>query len=260
MMEIKEADWLLRRAGYISASMIDALMTPGRRKDQEWGQTVITYLYRLQYERAMGFPFITPDARPMRFGRENEEYAIEWIRENGYDNVINCTTDLEERLFRKHDKVMYGASPDAIVGTADNVTHIFEIKSVYSEKETCWVFSPTVPYEAKVEHILSEHGKQIAGLFLAFPECDMVTLVKYNPPRDDNPFDTKGILHPSRGIAFPFERDSLIDVIEFAWEKILYADALLNSGIDIDEINNINFQLTEPLAASVHQEVICNQR
>jgi len=77
----KEYDWLNEKTGYISASKLDDLMTSGK-KGNSWGQTAITYLYKLQYERLRGFPIVGVDARPMSFGRENEVYANEWLREN----------------------------------------------------------------------------------------------------------------------------------------------------------------------------------
>lgn len=254
-MEAREAEWLLRRTGCLSASMLDALMTRGRGKTAEWGQTAITYLYKVQQERHTGIPFVSADARPMRFGRENEEYAIEWLRHRSDTPILNCSTDLNDKFFKTHDQVGYGASPDAIIGAPDNVERIYEIKCVYGEKETCWMFSPTVPMEKKEEHVLEEHGNQILGLLLAFPECESLHLLKYNAPRDDNPFDTQGVLHESRGIEFPFRRDRFTDKLLLIWERILYADAVLKSNIDIDDINELTFKLTEPLVPGVYQPI-----
>ena len=74
--------WLMKRAGYISASRLDDLMTKGRTKEKMWGDSAIAYLYKIEYERMMGTPGLYKDAPALSFGRENEPYAVEWLRQN----------------------------------------------------------------------------------------------------------------------------------------------------------------------------------
>ena len=45
--------WLIKRAGFISASNLPDLMCKGRGKD--WGDTAISYLRKVEYERMMGY-------------------------------------------------------------------------------------------------------------------------------------------------------------------------------------------------------------
>lgn len=236
----RECDWLLSKHGYISASKLDDLLTSGRKGDT-WGQTAITYLYKLQYERLHGFPLVGADAKPMSFGRENEIYGIGWLRENVNENIKNCSGDFDERIFKKVQTAMFGASPDAILGSPENVEHLFEIKCVYGEKETTWMFSPTVSRDKKRAQVLEDHRAQLAGQLIAYPECNQISLLKYNAQRDENPFDTKSPLDISRGILFTFSRADFGDYLKDVWVRILCADAFLNSGYDLDNINEYSF-------------------
>ncbi len=236
----KEYKWHLDKHGYISASKLDDLLTSGK-KGNSWGQTAITYLYKLQYERLRGFPIVGVDARPMSFGRENEVYANEWLRENVNQAIRSCSTDFEERIFKKVPSAMFGASPDSILGTPENVEHLYEIKCVYGEKETTWMFSPTVSKDKKRAQVLADHRDQLAGQLIAYPECNKISLLKYDAQRDDNPFDTKSPLDISRGILFTFSRADFGDYIKDVWVRILCADAFLNSGYDLDNINEYSF-------------------
>ena len=112
----KEYEWLSEKAGYISASKLDDLLTSGK-KGNSWGQTAITYLYKLQYERLRGFPIVGVDARPMSFGRENEVYANEWLRENVNQAIRSCSTDFEERIFKKVPSRLYASTVPFFVNT-----------------------------------------------------------------------------------------------------------------------------------------------
>ena len=236
----KEYKWLLEKVGYISASCGDELMANGR-KGQLWGETAITYLYKLQRERMRGIPSPQLSAKPMTFGNENEPYAIEWLRRNVNPDIKNCSEDFDEKLFRKHDIVSVGASPDAILGTPDNVNNIYEIKCVYGEKETNWMFSPTVPYAEKKAEVLKDHRNQIAIQLLVYPECNAISLMKYDPQRDDNQFDNLDPMDPSRGLVFDFTREDFGLYLVDVWKRILIADAFLKYGYNPDNINEYSY-------------------
>lgn len=239
----KEYDWLMEKVGYISASKLDDLTTHGRG-DRMWGDTAITYLYKLQRERKRGIPSPLLSAKPLSFGNENEPYAIEWLKANYDENIKDCSRDFDTKIFRKCGSVMFGASPDAILGSPENATHIFETKCVYGEKETNWMFSDTVPYEEKKAAVLKDHRAQLAGLLLAFDECNHITLLKYDAQRDDNPFDCVDPLDKSRGIVFEFTRSDFGDYLNELWIKICAADAILSRGINPDNINNYHIETT----------------
>ena len=236
----KEYKWLLEKVGYISASCGDELMSHGKR-GQSWGEVSITYLYKMQRERTRGIPSPQISAKPMSFGNENEPYAIEWLRRHINSNIKNCSEDFDDKLFRKHDKVMVGASPDAIIGTPENVEHIYEVKCVYGEKETNWMFSDTVLYEEKKAAILKDHRAQMAIQLLVYPECNAISLMKYDAQRDDNPFDTLSPMDPSRGLLFDFTREDFGTYLSEVWMRILVADAFLCNGYNPDNINEYSY-------------------
>lgn len=240
----KEYEWLSEKAGYISASKLDDLTTKGR-SGRMWGDTAITYLYKLQRERKRGIPSPILSARPMTFGSENEPYAIDWLKENYNKDIKDCSRDFDKKIFRKREDVMFGASPDAILGTPNNVNHIFEIKCVYGEKETNWMFSDTVPYDEKKAAVLKEHRSQLAGLLLAFEECENISLLKYDAQRDDNPFDCIDPMDKSRGILFEFTRNEFGDYIQDMWWRIYIADLFLKEGLNPDNINDYFFITNE---------------
>lgn len=238
----KEHRWLLEKVGYISASSLGDLLTGGR-KGNAWGETAITYLYKLQRERTRGIPSPQISAKPMSFGNENEPYAIEWLRWNVNRDIKNCSEDFDDKLFKKHETVMFGASPDAILGTPGNVSELFETKCVYGAKETNWMFSPTVPHDEKVAAVLKEHRPQLAGLLLAYPECNYISLLKYDAQRDDNPFDTLSPMDPSRGLLFDFTREDFGAYLEEVWMRILMADEFLRKGYNPDNINEYSGEI-----------------
>jgi|LSQX01.1.fsa_nt_gb hypothetical protein len=240
----KEYDWLNEKTGYISASKLNDLTTSGRG-GRWWGDTAIAYLYKLQRERKRGIPSPILSAKPLSFGNENEPYAIEWLKENYDREIRDCSRDFATKIFRKREDVMFGASPDAILGTPDNVSHIFEIKCVYGEKETNWMFSDTVPYEEKKAAVLKEHRSQLGGLLLAFEECENISLLKYDAQRDDNPFDCIDPMDKSRGVLFEFTRADFGDYLEDVWPRILMADSFLKNGFNPDNINSYYFKITQ---------------
>ena len=181
----------------------------------------------------------------MSFGNENEPYAIEWLKENYDREIRDCSRDFATKIFRKREDVMFGASPDAILGTPDNVSHIFEIKCVYGEKETNWMFSDTVPYEEKKAAVLKEHRSQLGGLLLAFEECVNISLLKYDAQRDDNQCDCIEPMDKSSGVLLEFTRADFGDYLEDVWPRILMADSFLKNGFNPDNINSYYFKITQ---------------
>lgn len=240
----KEYDWLMEKVGYISASKLDDLTTPGRG-GRMWGDTAITYLYKLQRERKRGIPSPLLSAKPLSFGNKYEPYAIEWLKANYDENIKDCSRDFDTKIFRKCGSVMFGASPDAILGSPENATHIFETKCVYGEKETNWMFSDTVPYEEKKAAVLKDHRAQLAGLLLAFEECENISLLEYDAQRDDNPFDCIDPMDKSRGVLFEFTRNEFGDYIQDMWWRIYIADLFLKEGLNPDNINSYYFNITQ---------------
>jgi hypothetical protein len=62
--------------------------------------------------------------------------------------------------------------------------------------------------------------------------------MKYDPQDDNDPFDLRSPLDPSRGILFDYTREEFGAYLETIKERVIFADQFLDSGRDIDLINN----------------------
>jgi hypothetical protein len=226
-------NWKQKRIGHISASRLDDLMGKGRGS-VEWGQTAISYLYQIEMERYLNEPPLDRDAPALRFGRENETYAVAWLRENFNPDIRYYEEDFDEKPFITVDWAKFGATPDT--DTPDGKT-IVEIKTTYSDGSIYTYFSPTKPYEKKRAEAFKEHRNQIAGQFLACPDCETIWILKYNPQRDDSDWDLRSPLDPSRGIMFSFTREEMGSYLEEVKARIIKADEYLNTGLELDLIN-----------------------
>lgn len=227
--------WIEKRIGYISASHLADLMTKGKGK--EWGQSAISYLYKVEMERYLNEPSAHRDAPALRFGRENEQYAVEWLRENVSDKIRYYETDFDEKPFITVDWAKFGATPDTDIPDENgNPIEIFEIKTTYSDGAIYTYFSPSKPYEKKRAEALKEHRDQIAGQFLACPTCQTINILKYNPQRDDE-WDLRSPIDLSRGILFSWTRQEFGDYLEQVKQRIIKADEYLKMGMELDLIN-----------------------
>lgn len=229
--------WRQKRIGCISASKLDDLMTRGRGKD--WGQTAISYLYQIEMERYLNEPPINRDAPALRFGRENEQYAVEWLRENFSENIRYYETDFDEKPFITVDWARFGATPDVDIPNEDGFPEkIVEIKTTFSDGAIYDYFSPTKPYEKKKILALKEHRNQMAGQLLACPTCNTIYILKYNPQRDDTEWDLRSPLDTSRGIMFEFKREEFGTYLDEVKDRIIKADQYLNLGLELEGIND----------------------
>ncbi|WP_418988048.1 lambda exonuclease family protein [Bacteroides heparinolyticus] len=83
-------DWYRARLGNVTGSRVADIMKSGRKKDEEFGDTAMTYIYSLAAERDMNPVIIEDDAafeeylyqvnvetKAMRWGTEQEQHARE---------------------------------------------------------------------------------------------------------------------------------------------------------------------------------------
>lgn len=248
---VEDNKWLASRIGMFSASGIADLMTKGRAKDKAWGDSAITYLYKVEFDRMMkqrvkDYTGYHSDSPAMRFGRENEIWAVEWLRQNVNRDIKYYETDFHDsegkhiKPFLTVEWAAFGATPDtALVDENDDPLEIWEIKCCFSESQIYRYFSPTRDYEKKKADAAKEHLDQVCGQFLACPKCDTIHILKYNPQRDtdDCDWDIEDIADPSRGILFDFHRAELLDYLDEVKERIIFADMHLDSGEQIELIN-----------------------
>ena len=102
-------EWALARAGVVTASEVDALVTP--RFEPRTGEGVKTYLYRKAAERIMGPPVEGPGGGTYAMDQGNvlEKIAIPWY-EFRYGVTVNRVG------FCLSDDGKTGCSPDGLVG------------------------------------------------------------------------------------------------------------------------------------------------
>lgn len=231
--QTKEERWLKKRLGVITASELKRLLS----KSGKLTQTAISYLYEKQYERLCKEMLPKVDTYEMRVGKENEQYAVAWLRENYPDKVFHhCSEDYEDIMFVVAENGL-GISPDVIIGDNEGIV---EIKCVVSRANISIYFNPAIPYHKKKQIAFEEHKEQLAGQLSGFPNMDKIYLLKYRPQLDDNDWDMKSVVDKSRGELFAFTREELQDLIDEINRIVPIATKYINSNEDIGEINLSN--------------------
>lgn len=255
----KELDWKRSKAGYFSASELSRLMS----KSDGWTDANIAYLYEKQYERENELLVYTPENRNFRKGKENEPYAVAWMREHKADmgEIFHCDVDFDDKLFVRTD-FGYGFSPDIIIVppgkpvtilvpmVGENFAgeylrklwesrtfEVVEVKSMVGNEERSRLTSKTYPYDKKRMRVWLEHKWQIVGQFVGFPELETVHLLKYDSMDEDNDTDDRSVLDERRGILFTFKRSEAGKAIDYAIERLKFAHEFLEAGEDPDNIN-----------------------
>ena len=228
--QTKEERWLKKRLGVITASELKRLLS----KSGKFTQTNISYLYEKQYERLCKEMLPKVDTYEMIVGKENEQYAVAWLRENYPDMVFHhCSEDYEDIMFVGAENGL-GISPDVIVGDNEGIV---EIKCVVSRANISIYFNPAIPYAKKKQIALEEHKEQLAGQLSGFPNLNEISLLKYRPQLDNNDWDMKSVVDKSRGELFIFTREELQDLIDEINRVVPIANAFISSNKDVGEIN-----------------------
>lgn len=122
MIEQRTDEWLKRRLGYFNGSEIGNLMGSGRKKDEVFGQTAKSYIYKVAGERHLSDETLNDElvwgkfqwlnnitSRAMDFGTETEPMA-RLAYEEATGNTVTETTST------RHQNIAYlAASPDGLV-------------------------------------------------------------------------------------------------------------------------------------------------
>lgn len=117
----KQARWMAKRVGKITASTMPKLMTKGRSKGHDWGKTAVTELLSIFHERRTGIQRDSISTFAMRWGLENEYPAFCYYRDR-FNSEAKYSHDGDDILFLE-PVPGFGISPD---GTANG--GIIEIK------------------------------------------------------------------------------------------------------------------------------------
>lgn len=237
-MDQREFEWLQHKVGVISTSELSKLMPT--TASGKWTAGNKSYLYKIQRQRHLRQPSPPVHSRTMQIGIENEPYAVAWLRENTTMNIRHCSVDYPEKLFINTGWGL-GCSPDVYevdIVMIEKILSLVEIKCVAGEESTNFYFSPTISFEKKRMRAFDEHRDQMAGQLLSHEGVDIVRLMKYDPQDDNDPFDLRSPVDPSRGILFDYTRAEFGIYLDTIKERVVFADAYLESGKDIDLINN----------------------
>jgi hypothetical protein len=119
MIEQNSTQWLKDRMGCFNGSAIGDLMSSGRKKDELFGQTALTYIYSIASERDILKAYLEDDYlwelyqnqvsftnKYMEYGHEQEPLAVE-----EYERVTGRMCEETERVL--HPSIPnYAASPD----------------------------------------------------------------------------------------------------------------------------------------------------
>lgn len=235
----KEERWHAARIGHITSSCLGKLTTTGRGKNgAKYGDTALTYLYEKMYERETGEEVVSRDNYNFRFGRENEPYAVEWLRANTMYTVEHCSVDLPKIAFVKPWRgVKFGDSPDFRLKDGSGEYYaVGEIKSIESKAK----FQAAKKW-TKVEAI-EEYKEQLAGHFLAHPRVGKLVYMMYDGITDDDS-SRRSPTDASRGIVFWYTREDFgEEYLEAMKARIIEADMgvdeAIKSGKRLSEVLN----------------------
>ncbi len=140
--------WLWARAGILTASEFDSLMTPLWKKRD--GETPQTYILRKVAEACMGIPLSDPSAWVMEQGAILEAEAIPWL-----EFTHNLT--VQRVGFVTSDDGRIGCSPDGLIGDDGGI----EIKCPQPPAHLKYLLGGVVPkdYLAQVHGSLYVTGR-----------------------------------------------------------------------------------------------------
>ena len=119
----RDLGWFRVRLGSITGSKVGDLMKSGRKKEQVFGDTALSYIYQVAAERMLNPVFVDDDelfadyveqmqvtSKAIRWGQEQEDNAKNLLLK------INDTWEMSEVSSCKHDTIPhFAASPDAII-------------------------------------------------------------------------------------------------------------------------------------------------
>ena len=122
-VEQRSLEWHRLRIGSFTGSKIGDLMKSGKKKEQTFGDTALSYIYKVAAERMLNPIFLNDDTIFADYVEQQQIYskAIVWGQEqeeNAKDLLMkkNPEWELADVSSCKHDTIPhFAASPDAII-------------------------------------------------------------------------------------------------------------------------------------------------
>ena len=184
----RDLGWFRVRLGSITGSKVGDLMKSGKKKEQVFGDTALSYIYQVAAERMLNPVFVDDDelfadyveqmqvtSKAIRWGQEQEDNAKNLLLK------INDTWEMSEVSSCKHDTIPhFAASPDAIVYDREKMM-VVEIKSPnpntfvkylseVKDNETLKAVKPEYYYQMQAEMMCTNTD---GGIFVAY--CPWLT-------------------------------------------------------------------------------------
>lgn len=174
ILDVKQnsQEWLAARLGKITASEIDALISPelAIRK----GRGPQTYLYRKIAEKVLGRPLDNGSSWAMSQGTTTELEAIPW-----YEMAHDC--DVARVGFCVSDDERCGFSPDGLLGDDGGL----EVKSPQPAKAIEYLLEGVVPDEYKLQIQFSLYiSRRKYWKFVSYSR-ELVALVVHVEPNEE---------------------------------------------------------------------------
>jgi hypothetical protein len=227
----RELAWKIKRSSRITASGIAKLMTGGRGAANEFGKVAMDYIDDIVFQIRENDLVGEIDAWQMQFGRDHEEDAVHWLRENFMEEIKHGASDFGSVLFMEVGDY-FGSSPDGIVYSNDEPISWLEIKVPANKKKACnLTIEGVLPSD-----VVDEYKWQFIGHFIANPNLDYGWYVIYNAHNNEitgEPYN--------RGRVFLIERENLANEIEATEAKIARVYEFIKLCVaGLQKVENIN--------------------
>lgn len=231
----KEQVWLGKRLGRITASELNEVMSAsGKYIDGN-----VDYIRHKRWERRHGYR-LPINGRALDIGKEQEKYAVAWLRNMMPEVKIVYSQELDEIPVWEADWGNFAASPDAFT---EDERVVFEIKTLVGNSMIEFFDDPNTSEEDKRALVMKEHGNQLAGQFLSNPKVEAIYVVKYIYQNDDIDEDVDSPLAEWRGHLYVFTRDDFN--LEAVKTRILAVDAWIGSNRNPKDIKKDNWEVKD---------------
>ena len=217
-MEQKSSDWFEQRLGKFTSSELSKLLVSGRSKDQEFGETALSYIKEKLHEhftKGTCLDFGFQGNKATEWGEHFEPEAREEYQRITGIQIIECgfiLSDVSE---------MFGGSPD---GLTDGSEGLIEIKCPYGSNH---VKHLTYNTAEDLEQNEKEYYAQCQGNMLATGRqwCDFVSY----DPRYQNPLFRTKIIRVERNEVFLAKAIDKIKKAEKIFSEML--DGIINGQL-----------------------------
>lgn len=210
-MEQKSSEWYEARLGKFTSSELSKLMVSGRAKEQEFGDTALSYIKEKLHEhftRGTCLDFGFQGNKATEWGEHFEGEARE------YYELTTGIKIVESGFILSKESEMFGGSPD---GLEDGPDGLIEIKCPYGSNHVKHLSYST---EQDLEQNEKEYYAQCQGNMIATGRkwCDFIS---YDPRYQNSLFRMK-IIRVHRNEVF----------IEKALDKIKKAEKVFSDMLD----------------------------